>query len=60
MILDNKLEDEEVLKNIEKEIKTKIEADVEKIKQDPEPTPEDLYTNIGTDKAYYIRGVEYH
>jgi hypothetical protein len=31
---------------------------VEKLKQDPEPTPEDLYAYVGLGK-HYIRGVEY-
>lgn len=47
------------MKEIEKKIRADIDADVEKIKNDPEPTPEDLYANVGHGK-HYIRGVEYN
>ena len=43
---------------MEKKIRADIEADVEKIKNDPEPAPEDLYKDIGTTFHPY-RGVEY-
>jgi len=59
ILLDNKWAEEGELKAIEKDIRSKIEADVEKIKNDPEPTPEDLYTHVGT-TFHPIRGVEYH
>ncbi len=57
MLLDNKWSNEEELKNIEKQIRVEIEASVEQIKQDPEPSAEDLYTHIGT-TFHPIRGVE--
>ena len=34
------------MKDIEKKIRADIEADVEKIKKDPEPTTEDMYEDI--------------
>ncbi len=58
LLLENKWAEEKELKDIEKKIRADIEADVEKIKGDPEPTPEDLYANVGHGK-HYIRGVEY-
>lgn len=58
LILDNSWAGESELKDIEKKIRADIEADVEKMKNDPMPGPEDLYTNVGAGK-HYIRGVEY-
>lgn len=58
LLLENSWAQESELKEIEKKIRADIEADVEKIKTDPEPTPEDLYSHIETGKTY-IRGVEY-
>lgn len=57
MLLDNKWSDENELKEIEKKVRADIEADVEKIKNDPEPTPEDLYADVGVGN-HPIRGVE--
>ena len=59
LLLDNSWAQESELKEIEKKIRAEIEADVEKIKNDPEPSPEDLYTNIGLGH-HPIRGVELH
>mmetsp|Transcript_18399 Transcript_18399/g.17509 ORF Transcript_18399/g.17509 Transcript_18399/m.17509 type:complete len:105 (+) Transcript_18399:860-1174(+) len=58
MLLQNKWATEDELKNIEKEIRKDIEGDVEKIKNDPEPGPEDLYTHIGVG-YHHVRGVEF-
>ena len=58
LLLDNSWAQESELKDIEKKIRADIDADVEKLKQDPEPTPEDLYAHVGLGK-HYIRGVEY-
>ena len=58
LLLDNSFATEAELKDIEKKIRADIDADVEKIKQDPEPTPEDLYTHVGLGK-HYIRGVNH-
>ena len=58
LLLENSWATEAELKDIEKKIRADIEADVEKIKNDPEPTPEDLYAHVGIGK-HYIRGVEY-
>jgi len=58
LLLENSWAAEAELKEIEKKIRADIEADVEKIKTDPEPTAEDLYSHVGLSK-HYIRGVEY-
>ena len=52
-------DEKQELEEIEKKIRADIEADVEKIKNDPEPVPEDLYADIGT-SFHPIRGVEPH
>ncbi len=57
-ILENKWATEDELKDQEKKIRAEIEADVEKIKNDPEPTPEDLYSDVAC-TFHPIRGVEY-
>jgi pyruvate dehydrogenase E1 component alpha subunit len=58
LLLDNKWAKEDELKDIEKKVRAKIDEDVEKIKNDPEPTAEDLYTHVGV-THHPIRGVEY-
>lgn len=58
LLLENKWADEQELKDYEKKVRAEIEGDVEKIKNDPEPTFEDLYANVGVGK-HYIRGVEH-
>ena len=58
LLLENSWAAEAELKEIEKKIRADIEADVEKIKTDPEPNAEDLYSHVGLSK-HYIRGVEY-
>jgi pyruvate dehydrogenase E1 component alpha subunit len=57
MILKNKWAEEAELKTIEKDFRTLIEGDAEKIKNDPEPTFEDLYSDVGV-THHPIRGVE--
>ena len=56
MLMENNWSTEEELKDIEKEIRASIEADVEKLLQDPEPGVEDLTSHIGVTK-HYIRGI---
>jgi pyruvate dehydrogenase E1 component alpha subunit len=58
LLLQNNWATEAELKDIEKKIRADIDGDVEKIKQDPEPTPEDLYSNVGFGK-HYIRGINH-
>ena len=58
LLLENSWATEAELKDIEKKIRAGIDADVEKIKQDPEPSPEDLYTHVGIGK-HYIRGINH-
>lgn len=56
MLIENSWATEAELKDIEKSIRASIEADVEKLLKDPEPSWEDLYPNVGVTK-HYIRGV---
>lgn len=58
LLLENSWAAESELKDIEKKIRADIEADVEKIKNDPDPTPEDLYRDVGFGK-HYIRGINH-
>lgn len=57
LILERKWATEESLKEIEKDIRRKIDNEVEEIRKDPYPAVEELYTHIGTTKEHYIRGV---
>lgn len=57
MILDRQWASEEDLKAIEKDIRKRIDSEVEQIRKDPFPTEKDLYTHIGVTKEHYIRGV---
>lgn len=57
MILERKWASEEQLKEIEKDIRKRLDEEVEQIRKDPFPKPEELYTNIGTTKEHYVRGV---
>jgi len=59
IILEQKWATEDELKDQEKKIRADIEADVEKIVNDPEPGAEDLYKDIGISN-HPVRGVEYH
>ena len=56
MLDENSWATEPELKAIEKEIRKRIEADVEQLLKDPEPNFEDLYAHVNTTKQY-IRGV---
>lgn len=59
MILDRQWASEEELKAIEKDIRKRIEEEVDQIRKDPFPVKADLYKDIGTTKEHYIRGVTY-
>jgi pyruvate dehydrogenase E1 component alpha subunit len=60
MIINNKLASEDELKKIDKAIKERIESEIEKIRNDELPAPEQLYTNIYVnEKPNFIRGAEY-
>jgi len=60
IILDNSVATEQELKEIEKKIRADIEKDIEKIKTDPFPSSNELYTHIYVDnEPHFIRGVEY-
>lgn len=57
MILAQKWATEDQLKDIEKDIRKRLEEEVEQCRKDPFPAKEELYTNIGVTKEHYIRGV---
>jgi pyruvate dehydrogenase E1 component alpha subunit len=61
IILENNVATEKDLKDIEKKIKSDIDEDVEKIKKDPMPAPEELFTDIyHNSKNHYIRDCSVH
>jgi len=57
MILERKWASEEQLKDIEKDIRKRLDEEVEQARKDPFPNKEELYTDIGVTKEHYIRGV---
>lgn len=59
MILGQKWSTEEALKEIEKNIRKRLDEEVEQIRNDPFPDPKELYTEIGTTPGHYIRGVNF-
>jgi pyruvate dehydrogenase E1 component alpha subunit len=60
VILDNQVASEEDLKKIDKEIKNRIDEEVEKIRNDPLPPVEEMTKDIYTGEVPpFIRGVEY-
>ena len=60
MIVEQKWSTAEELKQMEKDIRKRLDSEVAQIRNDPYPGKEDLYTDIGGTKQHYIRGVEYH
>jgi pyruvate dehydrogenase E1 component alpha subunit len=58
MLIENSWATEQELKSIEKELRKSVEDDVAKLLNDPEPTPEDLYTHVTITRPY-IRGVSH-
>jgi pyruvate dehydrogenase E1 component alpha subunit len=56
MLIENSWATEKELKEIEKSIRQDIENDVAKLLNDPEPTFEDMYSNVTLSRPY-IRGV---
>jgi pyruvate dehydrogenase E1 component alpha subunit len=58
-IIDHKIATEAELKVIEREIRDRIEKDVEKCKTDPYPEPSELYSEVYVGEKPYTRGVEY-
>ena len=60
VILDNSIATEQELKEIEKKIRAEIEKDIEKIKTDPMPAANELYTHVYVNnEPHFIRGIEY-
>ena len=59
MILERKWAAPEELSAIEKNIRQRIEKEVEQIRGDPFPPVSELYTDIGVTKEHYVRGVEF-
>lgn len=60
MLVEQKWATAEELKAIEKTIRKRLDDEVTKIRTDPWPTRDDLYTHIGATKEHYVRGVEYN
>lgn len=58
LILTHSVATENELLQIEKEIKQRVDEDVEKIKKDPYPEPKELLTDIYEGKSYYIRNLD--
>jgi len=50
MILGQKWSTDKELKQIEKDIRARLDAEVEQIRKDPFPEPKELYTEIGATK----------
>jgi len=59
ILLDNGWAQEKELKDFEKEVRRDLDAQVELIKKDPYPGPEDLNKDLACTDGHYIRGVEY-
>ncbi len=59
MIIENDIATEKDLKAIEKEIRAEIDETVEKIRSDPVPESQELFTHVMESDDYYYRGVEY-
>jgi pyruvate dehydrogenase E1 component alpha subunit len=60
LVLNHKVATEEELKKLEKEVKNRIEEEIEKIRADPYPPVEELYNDIYVnEKPNFIRGAEY-
>lgn len=57
MILERKWASSEDLTAIEKDVRRRIDEEVEQIRKDPFPPVSELYTHIGTTKGHYTRGV---
>lgn len=58
-LVDNKFASVDETKQIEKDIRKRIEAEVAQIRKDPFPPLSELYADIGVTKEHYVRGVEY-
>lgn len=59
MLLDQSWATEEELKNFEKDVRKRLEAEVEQIRNDPWPDEKLLFTHVGATDGHFIRGVEY-
>ena len=58
-ILEHSIATEKDLKEIGKEVRARIDEEVEKIKKDPMPAPEELFTDLYHGRNYYIRNVDF-
>lgn len=57
-LVSNELATEEELKAIEKQIKEEVKQAFAQAKEDPVPTPEDMWTNVLAESNFFIRGTE--
>jgi len=58
VLLDHKLSTEEELKELDKEAKAIVEAGLAEAKACPFPEAKELYTDVQTDRPYFVRAVE--
>ena len=59
MLLDQGWAEADELKQFEKDVRKKLEAEVAQIRNDPWPGHEELFGHVGVTKGHFIRGVEY-
>ena len=59
LILKHSAANEKEMKQIERDIKKRIDEEVEQIKKDPRPGPEDLFTDIYHGESQYIRNLDF-
>jgi pyruvate dehydrogenase E1 component alpha subunit len=60
LLINNTFATEDELKKIDRAIKERIEGEIEKIRNDPFPSPDELHTHIYVnEKPNFIRGAEY-
>ena len=60
MLLEQNWATADELKQVEKDVRKKIDKEIEQIRNDPVPTEADLYDHVGVTDGHFIRGVEYH
>lgn len=59
MLLEQGWATEGELKDFEKDLRKKLEAEIEQARNDPWPTADDLINHIGVTPGHFIRGVQY-
>lgn len=59
MLIEQEWATAEELKAFEKDVRKKLDAEVDQIRNDPWPTADDLIDHIGVSPGHFIRGVQY-